>query len=173
MSTGVYGGRDSGASLLIMRMTPSHSAPTRSCVQVWSAASGAARVLLAGGVVGSAPPAKLGGGGMSHASGATCVIKTPGGAGDATALRAALQSRYQEEPFVRVLPPGGAPATRHVRGSNFCILGVFADRLPGRAILVSTLDNLVKGSSGQAVQNLNLMFGLPETLGLEQAPMFP
>ena len=88
-------------------------------------------------------------------------------------LRGALVRRYADEPFVRVTPQGAMPATRHVRGSNFCLLGVFADRLPGRAILVSTLDNLVKGSSGQAVQNLNLMFGLPETLGLEQAPMFP
>ena len=88
-------------------------------------------------------------------------------------LRAALAQRYADEPFVRLVPQGAMPATRHVRGSNFCLLGVFADRLPGRAILVSTLDNLVKGSSGQAVQNLNLMFGLPETLGLEQAPMFP
>ena len=88
-------------------------------------------------------------------------------------LRAALVQRYQDEPFMRVVPQGASPATRHVRGSNFCLLGVFADRLPGRAILFSVLDNLVKGSSGQAVQNLNLMFGLPETMGLEQAPMFP
>ena len=88
-------------------------------------------------------------------------------------LRAALVQRYEDEPFVRVVPQGASPATRHVRGSNFCLLGVFADRLPGRAILFSVLDNLVKGSSGQAVQNLNLMFGLPETMGLEQAPMFP
>ena len=65
------------------------------------------------------------------------------------------------------------PATRHVRGSNHVLLQVYADRLPGRAILISTLDNLVKGSSGQAIQNINLMFGLPETAGLEQAPLFP
>lgn len=88
-------------------------------------------------------------------------------------LRNALSDRYTDEPFVRVVPEGVAPATRHVRGSNHVLLGVFADRVPGRAILVSTLDNLVKGSSGQAVQNMNLMFGLPETLGLEQAPLFP
>jgi N-acetyl-gamma-glutamyl-phosphate reductase len=88
-------------------------------------------------------------------------------------LRAALVQRYADEPFVRVAPQGMAPATRHVRGSNFCLLGVFADRVPGRAILISTIDNLVKGSSGQAVQNMNLMFGLPETTGLEQAPLFP
>jgi N-acetyl-gamma-glutamyl-phosphate reductase len=88
-------------------------------------------------------------------------------------LRRTLGARYAEEPFVRLVPEGAVPATRHVRGSNYCLLGVFADRLPGRAILVSTLDNLVKGSSGQAIQNMNVMFGLPETLGLEQQPLFP
>lgn len=88
-------------------------------------------------------------------------------------LRASLGSAYAEEPFVRVANQGQVPATRHVRGSNHTILGVFQDRLPNRAILVSVLDNLVKGSSGQAVQNMNLMFGLPETMGLEQAPLFP
>lgn len=88
-------------------------------------------------------------------------------------LRQCLQSRYADEPFVHVAPDGMAPATRHVRGSNHVLLQVYEDRLPGRAILVSTLDNLVKGSSGQAVQNINLMFGLPETTGLEQAPLFP
>ena len=89
------------------------------------------------------------------------------------ALRAALAARYEDEPFVRLAPQGMAPASRHVRGSNFCLLGVFADRIPGRAILISTLDNLVKGSSGQAIQNMNVMFGLEETLGLEQQPLFP
>jgi len=88
-------------------------------------------------------------------------------------LRKALEARYADEPFVRVAPEGVIPATRHVRGSNFCLLGVFEDRLPGRVILVSTLDNLVKGSSGQAVQNMNVQFGLPETRGVEQAPLFP
>jgi N-acetyl-gamma-glutamyl-phosphate reductase len=88
-------------------------------------------------------------------------------------LRAALEARYADEPFVRVVPPGAAPATRHVRGSNFCLLGVFADRLPGRAILVSVLDNLVKGSSGQAIQNMNLMLGFEEGTALGQQPMFP
>jgi N-acetyl-gamma-glutamyl-phosphate reductase len=88
-------------------------------------------------------------------------------------LRATLEARYAVEPFVRVVPAGTAPATRHVRGSNFCLLGVFEDRLPGRAILVSTLDNLVKGSSGQAIQNMNLMLGLDETLALGQQPLFP
>jgi N-acetyl-gamma-glutamyl-phosphate reductase len=60
-----------------------------------------------------------------------------------------------------------------VRGSNHVVMNVFADRIPGRAIVIAAIDNLVKGSSGQAIQNFNLMFGLPETMGLEQAPLFP
>lgn len=88
-------------------------------------------------------------------------------------LRAALLDRYENEPFVRILPETLVPATRHVRGSNQCHIGVFADRLPGRAIVLSVIDNLVKGASGQAVQNMNLVCGLPETLGLEQQPLFP
>ena len=60
-----------------------------------------------------------------------------------------------------------------MRGSNYCHVGVVADRRPGRAIVFSALDNLVKGASGQAVQNANLMLGLPETQGLEAAPLFP
>ena len=81
--------------------------------------------------------------------------------------------RYQDEPFVSVVPQGQAPATRHVRGSNMCLLGVFADRVPGRAILVSALDNLVKGASGQALQNLNVMAGFDETAGLPRVAVFP
>jgi N-acetyl-gamma-glutamyl-phosphate reductase len=88
-------------------------------------------------------------------------------------LRAALAARYAGEPFVHLLPEGTAPATRMVRGSNHAVLNVFADRVPGRAIVIVAIDNLVKGSSGQAIQNFNLMFGLPETAGLTQAPLFP
>jgi N-acetyl-gamma-glutamyl-phosphate reductase len=88
-------------------------------------------------------------------------------------LRETLVQRYEDEPFVKVVEPGKSPATRHVRGSNRCLIGVFADRLPHRAILLCAIDNLVKGSSGQAIQNFNLVFGLPEILGLEQAPIFP
>jgi N-acetyl-gamma-glutamyl-phosphate reductase len=88
-------------------------------------------------------------------------------------LRAVLAERYRAEPFVRVTAAGVAPATRHVRGSNHCLIGVFADRVAGRAILVSAIDNLVKGASGQAVQNMNLVCGLDETTGLGQAPLFP
>ena len=88
-------------------------------------------------------------------------------------LRAAMTERYRDEYFVRVLPNGSAPATRHVRGSNFCLLSVHADRVPNRAILMAVIDNLVKGASGQAVQNMNVMAGFPEETALEQLPMFP
>lgn len=93
--------------------------------------------------------------------------------GDAQAIHARLSEHFAEEPFVHVLPYGKTPATRHVRGSNHCLIGVVADRQPGRTILISVLDNLVKGASGQAIQNMNLMLGLPETTGLEQLPLFP
>ncbi len=74
---------------------------------------------------------------------------------------------------MRVVEEGVTPATQHVRGSNYCHIGVFADRLEGRAIVISAIDNLVKGSAGQALQNFNLMFGFDETLGLTQLPLFP
>jgi N-acetyl-gamma-glutamyl-phosphate reductase len=88
-------------------------------------------------------------------------------------LRAALADRYRNEYFVRVLPNGSAPATRHVRGSNFCLMSVHADRVANRAILMAVEDNLVKGASGQAVQNMNVMAGFAEETSLEQLPLFP
>ena len=88
-------------------------------------------------------------------------------------LHAILSKVYAKEPFVHVLPFGQTPQTRHVRGSNMTFIGVAKDRVPGRAIVISTLDNLVKGASGQAVQNMNLMMGWPETAGLEQVALFP
>ncbi|MEL6476752.1 MAG: N-acetyl-gamma-glutamyl-phosphate reductase [Pseudomonadota bacterium] len=93
--------------------------------------------------------------------------------GEAEAIHAALAARYAGEPFIRLLPLGEAAQTRHVRGSNLCDIGVVSDRIPGRVIVFSALDNLVKGASGQAVQNANLMLGLDETAGLTQAPLFP
>jgi N-acetyl-gamma-glutamyl-phosphate reductase len=93
--------------------------------------------------------------------------------GEAEAIHAELARRYAPEPFMRVLPLGESPHTRHVRGSNFCDIGVVADRRPGRVIVFSALDNLVKGASGQALQNANLMLGLDETAGLMAAPLFP
>jgi N-acetyl-gamma-glutamyl-phosphate reductase len=88
-------------------------------------------------------------------------------------LRATLEKAYADEPFVRVTPEGTAPSTRHVRGSNMALIGVFADRVPGRAILVCVIDNLVKGASGQAIQNMNVILQIPETTGLSQIAMFP
>lgn len=93
--------------------------------------------------------------------------------GDAQAINKALQTAYADEPFIEVLPFGEAPSTRHIRGSNFCHIGVTGDRIEGRAIVVAALDNLTKGSSGQALQNANLMLGLNETEGLMMAPLFP
>jgi N-acetyl-gamma-glutamyl-phosphate reductase len=88
-------------------------------------------------------------------------------------LHAILAKAYGQEPFVHVLPFGSLPQSRHVRGSNMTFIGVTADRVAGRAIIISTLDNLTKGASGQAVQNMNLMLGFPETTGLEQVALFP
>lgn len=93
--------------------------------------------------------------------------------GDAQVIHDTLVAQYAAEPFIEVLPMGETPSTHHVRGSNFCHIGVAADRIEGRAIVIAALDNLTKGSSGQALQNANLMLGLPETAGLMLAPCFP
>lgn len=108
---------------------------------------------------------------MSRGELLTVYADLPAG-GSADTVRDCLADAYAGEPFVR-LTDGAVPATQQVRGSNYCVLGVYEDRVPGRVILVSTIDNLVKGSSGQALQNMNVMFGLPETTGLLQQPMFP
>jgi N-acetyl-gamma-glutamyl-phosphate reductase len=89
------------------------------------------------------------------------------------ALHQILRETYAGEAFVHVLPFGEVPHSRHVRGSNMTFIGLAKDRQPGRAIIVSALDNLVKGASGQAVQNMNLMLGFPEAMGLEQVALFP
>ena len=88
-------------------------------------------------------------------------------------LHALLLKFYAKSAFVHVLPLGETPQTRHVRGSNMTFIGLAKDRQPGRAIIVAALDNLTKGASGQAVQNMNLMLGYPETMGLEQVALFP
>jgi N-acetyl-gamma-glutamyl-phosphate reductase len=88
-------------------------------------------------------------------------------------LHAVLLKYYAKEPFVHVLPFGETPQTRHVRGSNMTFIGVANDRIEGRAIVISALDNLVKGASGQAIQNMNLMLGYPETMGIDQVALFP
>lgn len=88
-------------------------------------------------------------------------------------LQRILAERYAGETFVKVLSFGAVPQTRHVRGSNFVFIGVCKDRRPGHAIVLAVLDNLVKGASGQAIQNMNVMMGWPEAQGLEQLPLFP
>jgi N-acetyl-gamma-glutamyl-phosphate reductase len=88
-------------------------------------------------------------------------------------LHALLLKYYAKEPFVHVLPFGETPQTRHVRGSNMTFIGVANDRIEGRAIVISALDNLVKGASGQAIQNANLLLGFPETMGIDQVALFP
>lgn len=85
----------------------------------------------------------------------------------------AFYALYENEYFIRLLGRGGYPATKNTRGSNFCDLGWHIDSRTGRVIVVSALDNLVKGAAGQAVQNFNLMFGLDERTGLTQAPLYP
>ncbi len=80
---------------------------------------------------------------------------------------------YRSEPFIRVLPDGSLPSTSFVRGSNFCDISPLVDVRTGRLIVISAIDNLVKGASGQAVQNMNLLCGLPETMGLEGVALFP
>ncbi len=88
-------------------------------------------------------------------------------------LQSALEAAYREAPFVHVLPFKSLPATRHVRGSNNCLIAVHPSRVAGEAILLSVTDNLVKGASGQALQNMNLMLAQDETAGLRGAPVFP
>ncbi|MCA1334675.1 N-acetyl-gamma-glutamyl-phosphate reductase [Pseudooceanicola marinus] len=101
------------------------------------------------------------------------ILSTGYVSGDAAEIHATLAEAYSGEPFVEVLPFGETPSTHHVRGSNFVHIGVTGDRIAGRAIVITALDNLCKGSSGQALQNANLMLGLEETTGLMGAPVFP
>ncbi len=86
--------------------------------------------------------------------------------------RAALQQHYASESFVTVLD-SGSPSTHQVRGTNQCVIALHKGRLPNELIIISVIDNLVKGASGQALQNANLMFGLPETTNLELTALFP
>jgi len=88
------------------------------------------------------------------------------GIASADELLAIYQTRYADEPFVRLYAPGQAPDLRAVTRTNFCDIGVHYDAPSGRAVVVSAIDNLVKGAAGQAVQNLNLALGYPETAGL-------
>ena len=88
-------------------------------------------------------------------------------------IRAAYDKYYQDEKFVRVPPEGVCPETKWVEGSNFVDVNVKVDPRTKRVIMMGAMDNLVKGAAGQAVQNMNLMFGLEESEGLDLVPMFP
>ena len=89
------------------------------------------------------------------------------------AVRAAYEAHYKDEYFVRLLEPGTVPQTRWVEGSNFADVNFKVDPRTNRVVMMGAIDNMVKGAAGQAVQNMNLMFGLPEQTGLKQVPMFP
>ncbi|MEM7329885.1 MAG: N-acetyl-gamma-glutamyl-phosphate reductase [Pseudomonadota bacterium] len=92
----------------------------------------------------------------------TCHVR-----GNVDQIQAAMEAKYADAPFITVLPLGAPPPdTRHVRGTNNCRIAVYPDRVAGRVVIIAVIDNLVKGSSGQAIQNLNLMMGWDETLGL-------
>ncbi|AVX21760.1 N-acetyl-gamma-glutamyl-phosphate reductase [Carboxydocella sporoproducens DSM 16521] len=88
-------------------------------------------------------------------------------------IRAIYRDFYRGEPFVKVLEAGQYPQTKWCAGSNRAFIGLKKDARTGRLILVSAIDNLVKGASGQAVQNMNILFGLPETMGLEETGLWP
>jgi len=88
-------------------------------------------------------------------------------------LQALYEKRYAKEAFVDVMPAGSHPDTRSVRGANFCRIAVHRPRGGDIAVVLCVIDNLVKGASGQAVQNMNIMFGFPETTGLEQLALLP
>ena len=91
----------------------------------------------------------------------------------ATAIRQLYDDMYGDEYFVRLLPAGTYPATQYVRGSNYCDIAFSVDPRTGRIIIMSAIDNIVKGASGQAVQNMNLLCSFPEAEGLANAPFFP
>lgn len=93
--------------------------------------------------------------------------------GSADDLHALYRAYYAEAPFVVVSDPGHYPATKHVNGTNFCHIGLTVDKRTNRAIVISAIDNLVKGAAGQAIQNMNLMCGFDETAGLTQSAVWP
>jgi N-acetyl-gamma-glutamyl-phosphate reductase len=102
---------------------------------------------------------------------ATCYANLKPGV-SAEQVDEAFVSHYGDEYFIRLLGRGGYPATKNTRGSNFCDIGWHVDKRTGRVIVVSALDNLVKGAAGQAVQNMNVMFGIDERTGLMQVPLY-
>ncbi|MGZ0051818.1 N-acetyl-gamma-glutamyl-phosphate reductase [Brevibacillus gelatini] len=83
------------------------------------------------------------------------------------------EATYADKPFVRVRPAGSHPRTKEVYGSNYCDIAIHVDQRTGRVVLLSVIDNMMKGAAGQAVQNMNVMFGLPEKTGLPLVPVYP
>ena len=90
-----------------------------------------------------------------------------------TDLQTLYEKRYRDEPFVDVMPAGSHPETRSVRGANICRIAIHRPQQGNTVVVLSVIDNLVKGAAGQAVQNMNIMFGLPETLALAHVPLLP
>ena len=101
------------------------------------------------------------------------VLATAYVTGNSEKIYNVLYSRYKDEPFIHILPFGKTPTTQDVRGSNYCYIGVVGDRKHDKCVIIGVLDNLTKGSSGQAIQNANLMLNEKETLGLQMVPVFP
>lgn len=101
------------------------------------------------------------------------IYATPSKKVNAGEIQALYRQFYENEYFVHVLEGGELPQTKWCWGSNHCFIGVVLDQRVNRLIVVSAIDNLVKGASGQAVQNMNIMFGLPEKTGLEMAGVYP
>ncbi len=88
-------------------------------------------------------------------------------------LQELFENRFRDEPFVDVMPAGAHPETRSVRGTNTCRLAVHQPQGRNTAVVLAVEDNLVKGAAGQAIQNMNLMLGMPETKGLMQPALMP
>lgn len=107
---------------------------------------------------------------MTRGMQSTIYVRLAEAGTDLTRIRRCLEAFYHERPFVRLLPDGRVPDTLHVRGTNFCDIGWQLDPGSGRLILLSAIDNLVKGAAGQAVQNMNLMFEFDESAGLSGTP---
>ncbi len=104
---------------------------------------------------------------------ASLVKKTDGTLPTAVDIRAAYEKYYKDEKFIRLLPDGVYPETRWVETSNYVDIGFKIDERTGRIIMMGAIDNLVKGAAGQAVQNMNILFGLDEDMGLDFVPAFP
>jgi N-acetyl-gamma-glutamyl-phosphate reductase len=88
-------------------------------------------------------------------------------------IQAVYEETFKDEPFVRVLPIGMTPGPKAVAGSNLCDVSIVVDQDNGRLVMVGSIDNLMKGQAGVALQNINIMFGFPETTGLDRSPIYP